>query len=206
MKLFTKEEAEYSNFKTINAEATHLQIRQSMAGRWFMMVLSTFTSIGPLLIYLYGGYLFIQGELTVGTIITFVALLGRLYGLTLQMTNLYVDIKRSAALFERIFDYFDMDPQIVDSPLALHINASGKDIEFRDVNFAYLQDKPAARHISFTAAAGTLTALVGPAGLKKQRSRTSSRASTSLIPVRSPSAARISAISHWTRFAPRLAW
>ncbi|MEK8213364.1 ABC transporter ATP-binding protein [Paenibacillus sp. FSL L8-0463] len=167
MKLFTKEEAEYSNFKTINAEATHLQIRQSMAGRWFMMVLSTFTSIGPLLIYLYGGYLFIQGELTVGTIITFVALLGRLYGPVLQMTNLYVDIKRSAALFERIFDYFDMDPQIVDSPLALHINASGKDIEFRDVNFAYLQDKPALRHISFTAAAGTLTALVGPSGAGK---------------------------------------
>lgn len=167
MKLFTKEEAEYSNFKTINAEATHLQIRQSMAGRWFMMILSTFTSIGPLLIYLYGGYLFIQGELTVGTIITFVALLGRLYGPVLQMTNLYVDIKRSAALFERIFDYFDMDPQIADSPLALHINASGKDIEFRDVNFAYQQDKPALRHISFTAAAGTLTALVGPSGAGK---------------------------------------
>lgn len=167
MKLFTKEEAEFRNFKTINADATSLQIRESMAGRWFMMVLTTFTSIGPMLIYLYGGYLFIQGELSIGTIITFVALLGRLYSPVMQMTNLYVDIKRSAALFERIFDYFDMEPLIGDQPLALPVSAAGQDIEFKEVYFAYQQDKTALRNISFRAAAGTLTALVGPSGAGK---------------------------------------
>lgn len=167
MKLFTREATEFGNFRTINADATRLQIRESMAGRWFMMVLSTFTSIGPMLIYLYGGYLFIQGELSVGTIVTFVALLGRLYGPVMQMTNLYVDIKRSVALFERIFEYFDMEPVIVDSPQARPVSAAGKDIEFSKVNFAYQQDKPALRDISFTAAAGALTALVGPSGAGK---------------------------------------
>ncbi|WP_256702594.1 ABC transporter ATP-binding protein [Paenibacillus sp. P32E] len=167
MKLFTKESAEYAKFQSINSEATSLQIRQSMAGRWFMMVLSTFTSIGPLMIYLYGGYLFIQGELSVGAIVAFVALLGRLYGPVMQMTNLYVDIKRSAALFERIFDYFDMKPQIVDEPEARVIPAAGKDIGFHNVSFAYQADKTALHGISFTAAAGTLTALVGPSGAGK---------------------------------------
>ncbi|OKP95919.1 ABC transporter ATP-binding protein [Paenibacillus sp. P46E] len=167
MKLFTKEPAEYSKFQSINSEATSLQIRQSMAGRWFMMVLSTFTSIGPLMIYLYGGYLFIQGELSVGAIVAFVALLGRLYGPVMQMTNLYVDIKRSAALFERIFDYFDMKPQIVDEPEARVITATGKDIGFHKVSFAYQADKTALHEISFTATAGTLTALVGPSGAGK---------------------------------------
>lgn len=164
MKLFTKEAAEYANFTTINAEATRLQIRESMAGRWFMMVLSTFTSIGPMLIYLYGGYLFIQGELSIGAIVAFVALLGRLYGPVMQLTNLYVDIKRSTALFERIFDYFDMEPLIVDEPQALPISAAGKTIAFQDVYFAYQPDKPAVQGVSFTAPAGTLTALVGPSG------------------------------------------
>lgn len=167
MKLFTKEPAEYSKFQSINSEATSLQIRQSMAGRWFMMVLSTFTSIGPLMIYLYGGYLFIQGELSVGAIVAFVALLGRLYGPVMQMTNLYVDIKRSAALFERIFDYFDMKPQIVDEPEARVITATGKDIGFHKVSFAYQADKTALHEISFTATAGTLTALVGHSGAGK---------------------------------------
>lgn len=59
MKLFTKEDTELAGFRTVNAQATRLQIRESMAGRWFMLVLTTFTSIGPMLIYLYGGiYLF----------------------------------------------------------------------------------------------------------------------------------------------------
>lgn len=167
MKLFTKEDTELAGFRTVNAQATRLQIRESMAGRWFMLVLTTFTSIGPMLIYLYGGYLFIQGELTVGAIITFVALLGRLYGPVMQMTNLYVDVNRSVALFERIFDYFDMDPLIVDSPLALPSSAEGQDIVFEKVDFAYQPDKPALRGISFTAAAGSLTALVGPSGAGK---------------------------------------
>ncbi|KHL93792.1 ABC transporter [Paenibacillus sp. IHB B 3415] len=167
MKLFTKEDTELASFRTVNAQATRLQIRESMAGRWFMLVLTTFTSIGPMLIYLYGGYLFIQGELTVGAIITFVALLGRLYGPVMQMTNLYVDVNRSVALFERIFDYFDMDPLIVDSPLALPSSADGQDIVFEKVNFAYQPGKPALREISFTAAAGSLTALVGPSGAGK---------------------------------------
>ncbi|WP_246354481.1 ABC transporter ATP-binding protein [Paenibacillus phytohabitans] len=167
MKLFTKEDNELASFRSVNAQATRLQIRESMAGRWFMLVLTTFTSIGPMLIYLYGGYLFIQGELTVGAIITFVALLGRLYGPVMQMTNLYVDVNRSVALFERIFDYFDMDPLIVDSPLALPSSADGQDIVFDKVNFAYQPGKPALRGISFTAAAGSLTALVGPSGAGK---------------------------------------
>ncbi|MRN52395.1 ATP-binding cassette domain-containing protein [Paenibacillus sp. LC-T2] len=167
MKLFTKEAQEFKGFRTINAESTRLQIRESMAGRWFMMTLTTFTSIGPMLIYLYGGYLFIQGDLTVGSIIAFVALLGRLYGPVGQMTNLYVDIRRSIALFERIFDYFDMEPLIVDQPQAVAMNTIGKDITFEQVSFAYQKDKPALSNITFTAAAGTMTALVGPSGAGK---------------------------------------
>jgi ATP-binding cassette, subfamily B, bacterial len=85
----------------------------------------------------------------------------------MQMTNLYVDIKRSVALFERIFDYFDMEPLIVDEPQAQPISAAGKSIAFENVGFAYQPDKPALHGIQFTAAAGTLTALVGPSGAGK---------------------------------------
>ncbi|WP_233277780.1 ABC transporter ATP-binding protein [Paenibacillus durus] len=167
MKLFTREDTERSRFREVSLAATRLQIRESMAGRWFMMLVSTFASIGPMLIYLYGGYLFIQGEITVGAIIAFVALLGRLYSPVGQLTNLYVEIKRSVALFERIFDYFDMDPQIVDSPQAAPLNDTNSGIEFRNVSFAYQQGKPALRDITFKAEPGTMTALVGPSGAGK---------------------------------------
>ncbi|GLX66444.1 ABC transporter ATP-binding protein [Paenibacillus glycanilyticus] len=167
MKLFTKEQKEFEGFQAVNAESTRLQIRESMAGRWFMMLLTTFTTIGPMLIYLYGGYLYIQGEITVGAIISFVALLGRVYGPFGQMTNLYVEINRSIALFERIFDYFDMEPVIVNKPEARDIDLAGADIVYEDVSFTYQKDKQALRHISFRAATGTMTALVGPSGAGK---------------------------------------
>lgn len=167
MKLFTREGRERSRFMTANAETTALQIRESMAGRWFMMLVSTFASIGPMLIYLYGGYLFIQGDISVGAIIAFVALLGRLYAPVCQLTNLYVDIKRSVALFQRIFDYFDMEPRIADVPDAVSMALAGGSIEFRNVGFSYQTDKPALQGISFKAESGTMTALVGPSGAGK---------------------------------------
>ncbi len=167
MKLFTREDTERSRFREVNAAATRLQIRESMAGRWFMMLVGTFASIGPMLIYLYGGYLFIRGEITVGAIIAFVALLGRLYSPVGQLTNLYVDIKRSVALFERIFDYFDMEPQIADRPHAVPLTDADSGIEFQNVSFSYQQDKPALQNVSFKAEPGTMTALVGPSGAGK---------------------------------------
>lgn len=182
MKLFARESREYESFREANAETTRLQIREATAGRWFMMLVSTFGSIGPMLIYLYGGYLFIQGEISVGSIIAFVALLGRLYGPVGQLTNLYVDIKRSVALFQRIFEYFDIVPEIANRPDAsphfpgsANTSASGISpvvhggggIEFQNVGFAYRADKPALHGISFTAKPGTITALVGPSGAGK---------------------------------------
>ncbi|MDO3409286.1 ABC transporter ATP-binding protein [Saccharibacillus sp. CPCC 101409] len=166
MKLFARDGKEYEGFRTANADTTRLQIRESTAGRWFMMMVGTFGSIGPMLIYLYGGYLFIQGEISIGAIIAFVALLGRLYGPVGSLTNLYVDIKRSVALFQRIFEYFDLDSEIKDIPDAAAAVPDGG-IGFRDVSFAYQADKPALRGISFDAKPGTVTALVGPSGAGK---------------------------------------
>ncbi|WP_235821730.1 ABC transporter ATP-binding protein [Gottfriedia acidiceleris] len=167
MKLFTKEQREFQNFDAINVQATNLKIKESMAGRWFMMILSTFTSIGPMLIYLYGGYLFIHDQITIGAIISFVALLGRLYGPVGQLTNLYVNITSSIALFERIFEYFDMKLTIKDREDAIKMNVPHLDIEFNDVSFSYQQDKTALQNISFIAPSGTMTALVGPSGAGK---------------------------------------
>ena len=54
-KLFVREEYEYRRYEEANGRMIRLNIRESMAGRWFIMILSTFTSIGPMLIYLVGG-------------------------------------------------------------------------------------------------------------------------------------------------------
>ena len=167
VKLFTKEKEEYDDFEKLNKEVTRLQIKESIAGRWFMMVRRVFTTMGPMLIYFYGGYLFIQDEITVGEIIAFVTLLNRLYGPVQSLSNIHIDITRSLALFERIFEYFDLKHEITDKPDAITMPDIKGLIEFENVSFAYTDQKQTLKNISFTIKPGEMAALVGPSGAGK---------------------------------------
>ena len=70
VKLFGREDAEYERYREANSRMIALNIRERMAGRWFFMLLSTLTTIGPMLIYLIGGILMMEhsSTLTVGDI------------------------------------------------------------------------------------------------------------------------------------------
>jgi len=167
MKLFTNEKKEYNRFHSINQEVTRLQIKESLSGRWFFMVLRTFSSLGPIIIYFYGGYLYIKGELSVGDIIAFITLLGRLYGPVTSLSNIHVDLTRSMALFERIFHYFDLKPDITDSENAVDTEIAKGCIQFENVSFSYNDQQITLHDLNFTIQPGQLVALVGPSGAGK---------------------------------------
>ena len=167
MKIFTKEKGEYKKFEDINRNVINLQIKESLAGRWFFMTMNIFTTLGPMIIYLYGGYLFTQGKITIGAIVTFVALLDRLYRPVTQMSNIHIDITRSMALFNRIFDYLDLEEEPKDKEEAIKLeNCSGK-INFENVSFSYQKGVQVLDNISFSVEPGTMTALVGESGVGK---------------------------------------
>lgn len=167
MKIFTKEKDELKQFETVNEEVTKLQIRETLVGRWFMMTMNIFTSIGPMLIYFYGGYLFIHGEISVGSIIAFVALLGRLYGPVTQLSNIHIDVTRSFALFQRIFEYFDLKQEVVNKPNAIEMPSIKGHVSFEKVCFSYDKRSKVLEDISFTAKPGNMVALVGASGAGK---------------------------------------
>jgi ATP-binding cassette subfamily B protein len=167
MKIFTHEKDEFRKFEETNRQVIKLQIRESLAGRWFFMTLSIFTTIGPMLIYLYGGYLFIRGEITIGVIIAFIALLQRLYGPVTQLSNIHIDITRSLALFQRIFEYFDKALEIEDKPGAESIKTITGNVAFEQVHFSYNKEIEVLQDINFTSLSGTMTALVGASGAGK---------------------------------------
>jgi ATP-binding cassette subfamily B protein len=168
MKAFAREAYERMRFADKNSELMDVQIRASMLGRWFRMLLQFFEALGPALIYLVGGYLVITGRMTLGTIIAFVALLHRLYQPISQLANVHVEVMGSLALFERIFEYLDTEPDIVDAPSARALAPSVRGrVSFRDVSFEYLPGRRVLDHISFEAEPGQLVALVGPSGAGK---------------------------------------
>ena len=170
VKLFGMEKAEYDRYEKANKRMVQLNIREGMAGRWFRVALSTFSGIGPMLLYLVGGILMMQfdSSLTVGDITVLVALLGKMYGPVNQLLNIQVDWIRSMAMFTRIFEYYDMPVEIESAPDAIRPQTRAKgEVEFKNVGFYYEKERQILADINFTLESGKCIAVVGPSGSGK---------------------------------------
>ena len=169
VKLFGMEQREYDRYEAVNRKMIGLNIKESMAGRWFRMALGTFTNIGPMLIYLVGGIIMMRFDdtVTVGQISVLVALLGKMYMPVNQLLNIQVDWIRSMAMFTRIFDYFDMKPEIENAPDAVTPDSADGEVEFRNVRFYYDPDREILHDVNFKLKKGDCIAIVGPSGSGK---------------------------------------
>ena len=169
VKLFGKEKYEYDRYEKANKKMIGLNIKESMAGRWFRVVLTTFTSIGPMLLYLAGGILMMKydSNITIGDISVLVALLGKMYMPVNSLLNIQVDWIRSMALFTRIFEYFDIPVEIKNADDAVIPDKVTGDVVFEHVEFSYDKSKKILTDINFTLNAGNSIAIVGPSGSGK---------------------------------------
>jgi len=189
-KTFGQQAQSIARFAGLNRNLARLQIRQAMVGRWFFMIIGSIFSITPAFVYWLAGYLAINNDPTaptIGDIVAFTTLQSRLFFPLGQLLNVQVEIQGALALFDRIFEYLEMDPEIVDAPDAVPLDRAtlrGR-IRFREVAFRYpstgsvvtadgveIEAKPgfALQDVDFEAAPGELVALVGPSGAGKTTS------------------------------------
>jgi ATP-binding cassette subfamily B protein len=193
-KSFGRQRHEIGRFRDENERLTGLQMRQTMIGRSFFAIVGTFFSITPALVYLVAGWVISRdptgSTITAGTIVAFTTLQSRLFFPIGSMLQVSTEIHSSMALFDRIFEYLDLDPEIEDSPDAVAIppdQVLGR-VELDGVWFRY--DTPAGERagpaspsdlelaneaprewtledVSLTIEPGQLAALVGPSGAGK---------------------------------------
>ena len=141
-KTFGQQQASVDRFGEINNRVARLQLRQAMVGRWFFALIGTIMSIIPAFVYLLAGYLIIANDPhkpTVGDIVAFTTLQSRLFFPLGQLLNVQVELQGALALFDRIFEYLEMKPEIADAPdaVALDPAATHGGVRFRDVWFRY---------------------------------------------------------------------
>jgi ATP-binding cassette subfamily B protein len=184
-KTFGQQRTAIERFRGLNARLARLQVRQAMIGRFFFMIVGTIFSITPAFVYWLAGWLAIAGDPTaptIGDIVAFTTLQSRLFFPLGQLLSVQVEIQGALALFDRIFEYLEMDPGIVDAPdaLALERQRVAGRVRFRDVSFRYpaatrATDDPGGdgplpfgiQGLDFEAEPGELVALVGPSGSGK---------------------------------------
>ena len=146
-------------------------MRLSIRQRTLMNGVSLTFAVLPVLIsaaiYFYGGLEVIGGELTLGVLTAFITLSMMLMSPVMSLANTNVNLIGSLALFDRIFEWIDLEPEVVDSPTARDLPVTRGRVGFRDVCFEYDDGFPVLRGLSFDAEPGQLLALVGPSGAGK---------------------------------------
>ncbi len=170
VKIFTNEKREYDAYEEINRETMRLHIKERLMGLWFWRTLHVLRGIVPILIYVAAGVVMFKlgvKDLTVGDVTVIVALVTRLHHPVDQLLNIQVDVIRSMALFSRIFEYFDLKPEVENPENGHQPEVVRGDIAFADVAFSYSSDKELLREITFRADAGKTIAIVGASGSGK---------------------------------------
>jgi len=177
-------EREY--FRSRARRVADIGIKMAMLNRLFFIALTSVAAIATAFAYGIGGHLAIQGGVTVGTLLAITALLARLYGPLTALSNVRIDVMTSLVSFERVFEVLDLEPMVNNRENAIVLKTSKPRVEFKNVNFSYpraeeislaslesaakaetVQSGQVLNDLSFVAAPGTMTALVGPSGAGK---------------------------------------
>jgi ATP-binding cassette subfamily B multidrug efflux pump len=146
----------YAAGVSANTYALMLMPLTNVLGNFFVIVLVGF-----------GGYLALQGLVTVGMIATFIAYAQNFIQPLRQLANMYNSIQAALAGAERVFEVMDTPAELdtaADSPLPVPVKG---EVHFTDVSFGYLPIHPIIKNMTLEANAGQTIALVGPTGAGK---------------------------------------
>jgi ATP-binding cassette, subfamily B, multidrug efflux pump len=139
-----------------NTYAMMLMPLSSVLGNFFVIILASF-----------GGYLALQGLVTVGTIATFIFYGKNFIGPLQQLANMFNTIQAALAGAERVFEIIDAPPETPDPPDALALAAMAGHVRFEHVSFGYQPGQLVIKDMSLEARAGQTIALVGPTGRRQ---------------------------------------
>ncbi|MGI9659679.1 MAG: ABC transporter ATP-binding protein, partial [Gaiellaceae bacterium] len=173
-RLFGQQDREIGRFEEANTELAAVVTRQQVIGQAFFTVVQAFLGATPVLIYLAAGLLINGGsDITAGTIVAFTTLQNRLLFPVARMLETVIEFQSSRAMFERIFEYLDVHPDVSerDDPVSIAVADAAGELRFENVHFTYPGAEPGASEvlggISFAASPGELIAFVGGSGAGK---------------------------------------
>ena len=194
IRLFGRWRHESERFTDQAALVRDYGIRRAMVGRRFFAALGLVSAVGTAAVFWVGGYLVIQGDISLGTIVMFAALLNQFYGPLSAISNSRVEFATSLVSFERVFEVLDLETDVPAPIEPVSVTPARGRVSFDRVHFRYQgegvegleavkrwrksgDDGPmiqqassrewALEDVSFDAEPGQLVALVGPSGAGK---------------------------------------
>ena len=173
---FAQEPAHEMRFTELNADNQDANMTTVRLNAAYFPTVEMLSGIAVAMIVLYGGLQAINGHITVGTVVAFVAALSNLFEPIQQLSQLYATYQSGMAALEKIFQLLDVRPDLTDRADAPQLDRIRGEVSFEDVSFAYArrggsedgQDTVLAlEHVDLVIPPGQTVALVGATGAGK---------------------------------------
>jgi ABC-type multidrug transport system fused ATPase/permease subunit len=167
IKAFSMEDRINSVFKNRLEALFKAGLKLVIMGSLFEISVTLAIAMGQLIVLGVGGYLVIQSNLTIGTLLAFIGLLPTLFGPIASLSSVGQSIQMASGSLSRIRELLAEPVTIADKPNALVLPPLSREIVFDRVNFSYDEERQVLKNISLKIPAGRHTAVVGPSGSGK---------------------------------------
>lgn len=167
VKGFGQEHQELARLESAARKLYGSRLRSVRIQAGFTSTLQAIPSLAQVGVLAFGGWLALDGRITVGTFLAFSSYLLQLVSPARMLSVLTVTAQQARAGAERIFELLDSTPQVTDEPGSSEAEVLTGDVSFDDVSFGYLRSQPVLDSFDLHIAAGETVALVGPSGSGK---------------------------------------
>ena len=164
---YTQEKANFSFFNNINSINIKAWNKASALNQAFGPIIEITSAIGTLILFWYGSHLIQTGAITVGVLLGFANYVGNFWDPINRLGQMYAQLLVAMASSERIFEFIDEKPNVVELLDAAKLPPIRGDVKFDSIVFEYEKGRPALRNVSLEVKAGQTIALVGHTGSGK---------------------------------------
>jgi ABC-type multidrug transport system fused ATPase/permease subunit len=137
VRTFGQEPRHEAQFAALNLDNREANMRTVVLNASYFPAVEMLSGVALAVIVLYGGYQAIDGNITAGTVVAFVATLSYLFDPIQQLSQLYATYQSGMAALEKIFELLDVKPDLVDRPDAVELPRIHGEVAFEGVSFAY---------------------------------------------------------------------
>ncbi|MEM4610841.1 MAG: ABC transporter ATP-binding protein, partial [Thermoproteota archaeon] len=167
LKTLGAEEEMFKRFEAKNREIYSIGMRSVFLSSLTWPSLGLIIGVGSAIVYWYGGFQAIRGEISLGQLVTFTMYLGMLIWPIMSIGFVLSRYAEAMVSARRIFEVLDTEPEVKEKPGAIELKNVRGEVCFKDVVFGYDMDKPILKGMSFTVKPGEKVALVGATGSGK---------------------------------------